>query len=124
MAQFNWDVIKTYLTFKIDKNASIVGLKLKKGKHNLIRLTLFDNTQSEIGKGSLEVMILHKGVEICKIDALHSLKADTQYRLCLTFNCSESCVHEVYQLPKLENECIYNGLTLNTFAMQEIDSSI
>jgi hypothetical protein len=119
-------IFSTSFTFQIDKRALIVGLKLKlpieSSLHESIIISILDDKMALIGKCSSKVMIMHKGVEICKINALHSLNANTKYHLCTTFQCGKSCYHKVYTHANTTKR-ISNGLTL-TVSTPSIDAHV
>jgi hypothetical protein len=104
-------------SFKVDKNADIVGVKLNLTApyHKLITFRLHRyQPDVEIATGSAHITSpLHRGEVFCPFNTVQTLVADSYYRLEFQFNgFDESSCHCGYVLLSDKTPSVCNGLTL------------
>jgi BTB And C-terminal Kelch len=104
------------LVFKVQKNATIEGVKLNLNApyHKLITFSLNHyHGSSEIATGSVNITSLHRGEVFCPFNTAQTLDANSWYRVYFKFNgFDESSFHCGYVLPKVKNPSVCDCLSL------------
>jgi hypothetical protein len=113
------------LTFEINKDAAIVGVKLNLTAclcDTLSSITLQNEDDIVVGKGDPKLKIQHRGETFYKINADESLIACSEYKLTLNFAQSTdgilpgtSKAYRAYNLQKDKNPSLSDGLALEVF---------
>jgi hypothetical protein len=104
-------------SFRVDKTADIVGVKLnlKAPYHELITFSLLENNSgARIAAGSVNITsCLDRGEVFCPFNTMQTLVANSWYRVNFQFNgFDESSFHCGYVLPRDKNLSVCDGLTL------------
>lgn len=108
------------LSFKINRNATIIGIKLNLAAlvHDQITFALVSLDRLNTGEatkaiGSTKETALHGGEVFCKFNTMVKLAANTPYQLEFSLkNCDCDSEIPVYKLPRANISSISDGLTL------------